>query len=294
VLALGVGLMGQPIFFMAFAVVLTLVIVLVNGIALGVSDSNPISAAFVVAIVLMVSLGLQQPTVGLMAGGVLLVATSVAGDMQQDRSTGWRLGTPRTLQFRFQVLGLLVGAVASVAFAELFMRAYPVLLADQTAMKADEQPAQWVSAMTYKFVGALRGITDDKPQQRIAIALGVAIGLAMQALRHGLFTRAAYKRWRGRSAATRAGDFALDAVLLPSPYAYSFGTFFGVATSAWLAAGSVLASVSQWASERRGRQGDDDLPPAMSTVSLGGGGLIAGDALAALGLGIVSLMAMLV
>jgi uncharacterized oligopeptide transporter (OPT) family protein len=293
VLALGVGMMGQPFFFMAFAVGLTLVIVLVNGIALGVSDSNPISAAFVVAIVLMVALGLREPTVGLMAGGVLLVATSVAGDMQQDRSTGWRLGTPRTLQFRFQVLGLLVGAVASVAFAELFMRAYPVLLADQTAMKADEQPAQWVSAMTYKFVGALRGITDDQPQQRSAIALGVVLGLAMQTLRKWLFARDAYRRWCARSAATRAGDFVLDAVLLPSPYAYSFGTFFGVATSAWMAAGSVLAGVSTWASERRGRGPSDELPPDMSTVSLVGGGLIAGDALAALGLGVVSLVAML-
>lgn len=293
VLALGVGVMRQPFFFMAFAVALTLVIVLVNGIALGVSDSNPISAAFVVAVVLMVALGLNEPTVGLMAGGVLLVATSVAGDMQQDRSTGWRLGTPRTLQFRFQVLGLLVGAVASVAFAELFMRAYPVLLADQTVMKADEQPAQWVSAMTYKFVGALRGITDDKPQQRTAIAAGVLLGLTMQALRQWLFARAGYQRWRVRSARTRAGDFVLDAVLLPSPYAYSFGTFFGVATSAWMAAGSVLASVSQWLGERRGQRGGDALPPDMSTVSLVGGGLIAGDALAALGLGIVSLMAML-
>jgi hypothetical protein len=103
-----------------------------------------------------------------------------------------------------------------------------------------------------------------------------------------------YRRWRERSTGTRAGDFVLDAVLLPSPYAYSFGTFFGVATSAWLAAGSVLASASQWASERRGRRGGNELPPDMSTVSLVGGGLIAGDALAALGLGIVSLMAMLV
>ena len=97
----------------------------------------------------------------------------------------------------------------------------------------------------------------------------------------------------GDPAVTLAGDFVLDAVLLPSPYAYSFGTFFGVATSAWLAAGSVLASVSQWATQRRGRPDGDALPPDMSTVSLVGGGLIAGDALAALGLGIVSLMAML-
>jgi hypothetical protein len=179
-----------------------------------------------------------------------------------------------------------------VAFAELFMRAYPILLADQTVMKADEQPTQWVSAMTYKFVGALRGITQDQPHQRWAIVLGVALGLAMQALRQRLFAREAYQRWRERERATRAADFVLDAVVLPSPYAYSFGTFFGVATSAWLCAGSVVASLGQSLALRR--RGDERyaLPADMSTVSLLGGGLIAGDALAALGLGIVGLLAM--
>ena len=80
---------------------------LVNGISVGVSDSNPISSAFVVAVVLMALLGLADPGVGLMAGAVLLISTSVACDMQQDRSTGWRLGTSRVLQFRYQVLGML-------------------------------------------------------------------------------------------------------------------------------------------------------------------------------------------
>ena len=293
VLWLGVTVMQQPFGFLAFALALSLVIVLVNGISLGISDSNPISAAFVVAIVLLAALGLREPTAGLMAGGILLVATSVAGDMQQDRSTGWRLGTPRTLQFRYQVLGLLVGAIASVAFAEVFMRAYPILLADQTVMKADEQPAQWVSAMTYKFVGALRGITQDQPHLRWAIALGVALGLAMQALRQRLFAREGYQRWRGRNPATRAADFVLDAVVLPSPYAYAFGTFFGVATSAWLCAGSVVASLGQTLAQRQSRDEHEALPPDMSTVSLLGGGLIAGDALAALGLGLVGLLSML-
>ena len=40
-----------------------------------------------------------------MAGMILLISTSVACDMQQDRSTGWRLGTNRVLQFRYQVVG---------------------------------------------------------------------------------------------------------------------------------------------------------------------------------------------
>ena len=41
--------------------------------------------------------------------------------MQQDRSTGWRLGTNRTIQFRYQVAGVVMGAITAVAFAKLFM-----------------------------------------------------------------------------------------------------------------------------------------------------------------------------
>src|SRR6185436_7286794 len=109
---LGATLLHQPVFFMVLAVLLVFVFAMVNGISLGISDNNPISSSFVASVALMAALGLKDPTVGLMAGAILLVATSVAGDMQQDRSTGWRLGTPRTLQFRFQVLGLVVGAIA--------------------------------------------------------------------------------------------------------------------------------------------------------------------------------------
>lgn len=290
----GTVLMQRPLGFMVFAVGLTLVITMVNGISLGISDSSPISSAFVLAVVLMAWLGLKDPAVGLVAGGVLLVATSVAGDMQQDRSTGWRLGTPRTPQFRFQVMGLVVGALLTAAFAELFMNAYPVLRLDQTQMKAADQPAQWASAMTFKIVGALRSLTDDKPHQRTAIWLGVALGLGVQVLRSLVFERAAYRRWRDSGRLPLATDFVLDAVVLPSPYAYSFGTFLGLATSAWFAAGSVITSALQWLDGRRGRRPEDEgLPADMSTTSLVGGGLIAGDAMAALGLGVAGLLATL-
>jgi uncharacterized oligopeptide transporter (OPT) family protein len=296
VVVLGTTLLHQPLFFMAFAVALAFVVTMVNGISLGISDSNPISSAFVVGVVLMASFGLTDPTVGLVCGGVLLVATSVAGDMQQDRSTGWRLGTPRALQFRFQVMGLVVGAILTVGFAELFMNAYPVLRLDQTQMKAAEQPAQWASAMTFKFVGALRSLTDDKPYQRTAIWLGVGIGFLVQLIRLKLFAHPAYRRWRTRGADSRAADFVIDAVLLPSPYAYSFGTFLSLATSCWFAAGGVVASVADSITQsRHGARADgESLPSDMSTVSLIGGGLIAGDALAALGLGIAGLLATVV
>jgi len=269
-LATGHVLLRQPLFFLALAVALVFLFALVNGISVGVSDSNPISSAFVVSVVLMALLGLADAGVGLMAGAILLVSTSVACDMQQDRSTGWRLGTPRVLQFRYQVLGILVGAVLAVLFARLFMAAYPVLLLDQTAMKAGQQPIEWTSAMTYKFVGVLRSLTDDKPHQRAAIVLGIAIGLGIELLRKCLKPR----------------RFVADAILLPSPYALSFGGFVNLPTSLWLGAGGVTASLIGARATRR-----SDLPQDMSASSLFGGGLIAGDALAALAIGITGLLA---
>jgi uncharacterized oligopeptide transporter (OPT) family protein len=287
VVAVGTQVLHQPAGFLAFALLLVLVFALVNGIALGISDSTPISAAFVAAVVLMAVLGLKDPVVGMMAGSVLLISCSVAGDMQQDRSTGWRLGTPRTIQFRFQVAGLVLGAILSVGFAQLFMTAYPVLKLDQTTLSAEQQPEHWQSAMTYKLVGALRSITDDKPHQRTAMVVGIVLGFAIQLARKLLMDRDAWRRFASGSRLGRVTDWLVDAVFLASPYASSFGTFFNVPTSAWLAAGSMVADLSKHLAPRRPQ--DKDLPADMSTVSLIGGGLIAGDALAALGLGLVGL-----
>lgn len=270
--ACGHGLLGQPVFYLVVAVALVLLFALVNGISVGISDSNPISSAFVVTIVILAALGLRDPGVGLMAGAVLLVATSVACDMQQDRSTGWRLGTPRVLQFRYQVLGIAVGAILAVLFARLFMAAYPVLLQDQTVLKAHQQPAEWSSAMTYKFVGVLRSLTDDLPYQRTAIGVGIAAGLAIELLRKWL----------------RPRSFVLDAVVLPSPYALSFGGFVNLPTSLWLGAGGVAGSLLTARAPAR-----HEVPEDMSSASLFGGGLIAGDALAAVGIGVAGLLAVL-
>lgn len=290
IVATGHFLLGQPPGFLLLAIALVFVFALVNGISVGVSDLNPISSAFVVAVMLMVGLGLRDPAVGLMAGTVLLVSTGVACDMQQDRSTGWRLGTNRVLQFRYQVLGIVVGALLAVVFARLFMAAYPVLLQDQTLMKAGEQPAEWGAAMTYKFVGVLRSLTDDKPFQRHAIADGAAIGAVIEILRRLVRASGAYRRLAAQGRRGAALDFAVDAVLLPSPYALSFGGFVNLPTSLWFGAGGVASSLWEWRT-RRAASGTA-LPPDMSSTSLAGGGLIAGDALAALGLGLVGLAAL--
>ena len=280
--------LGQPVGYLTLAVGLVFVFAMVNGISLGLTDQNPISSAFVVSVLVMATMGLKDATVGLMAGAVVLIATSTASDMQQDRSTGWRLGTNRAIQFRYQVAGILMGAIMGVAFAHLFMAAYPVLLQDQTVMKAAEQPANWSAAMTFKIVGVLRSLTEPKPFQ-LTIWVGVAIGFAIEAARKIIKANAGYRRFARSGRAGFAADFAIDAILLPSPYALSFGGFVNLNTSLWFGAGGIVSSAFNAITQRRPKDGEA-LPEDMSTSSLFGGGLIAGDALAALGIGIAGLV----
>ena len=54
-----------------------------------------------------------------MAAAILLVAVSVGVDMQQDRSTGWRLGSNRVTQFRYQAYVALSASFARIFFANL-------------------------------------------------------------------------------------------------------------------------------------------------------------------------------
>lgn len=287
----GVQFFNEPLHYMLIAVALVYVFALVNGISLGLTDQNPISSAFVVTVLVLAAIGLRDPVLGLMVASVVFISSSVAGDMQQDRSTGWRLGTNRTIQFRFQVAGILLGAVLAVAIAHLFMAAYPVLKLDQTVMSADQVPTQWTSAMTYKFVGVLSTLTEPKPFQTTAILIGVGVGLVTELLRKLIKSNAVYRRYVASGKIGFSVDFCLDAVFLPSPYASSFGGFVNLPTSAWFAAGGVVSSLIN-SLKPSAKAGAQDLPEDMSSTSLVGGGLIAGDALAALGLGLAGLAAL--
>lgn len=290
---LGHQLLQQPVFFLLVALGLCFLFVLVNGISLGISDWNPISSAFVMAVFIMAALGLKDPGVGLMCSAILLIACSVGGDMQQDRSTGWRLGTNRVNQFRYQVIGILCGAVLCVVLAKVFMSAYPILQADQFSNPHLEGAQQWQSAMTYKFVGALRGITTAQPHVMKALWLGIAIGLAIEVTRKLIKRTAGYKAFAAGSKTGKVTDFAIDAVLLPSPYASSFGGFVEIPTVMWWAGGGIFGSLyTAWAEKRKAAAATqaDALPADMSTMSLVGGGLIAGDSLAALTVGLYGLL----
>jgi uncharacterized oligopeptide transporter (OPT) family protein len=282
-----VGLLDVSLGWVLLALVLSFAMMLVNGISFGITDSNPISSAFVVSVVLMALVGLKAPIEGLIAASIVFVVTAIGGDMQQDRSTGWRLGTNRTHQFRYQVIGVFLGAVLSVYMAKLFMTAYPELKIDGGGS------GQWQSAMTLKIAGAVRSITQPKAFQIPAMLVGFAIGLVTEIVRKVVKQNERYRAW----VKSRVGfgfDFVFDCFLVPSPYASSFAGFVGFSTSAWFAAGGSVSSFVNWWTKRNApppKEGEA-LPEDMSTTSLLGGGLIAGDSIAALGTGIVGLLSL--
>ena len=78
---------------------------------------------------------------------------------------------------------------------------------------------------------------------------------------------------------------------MPSPYASSFGGFVDLPTSLWYACGGLISDAINL--KRSKAPSDhvadgDHLPEDMSTASLVGGGLIAGESLFALALGLFS------
>lgn len=310
-------MLDQPIGYILFAIALTLIFIFINGISTGISDSNPISSAFVIAVLLMSGLGLKNPIVGLISASILLVACSVGVDMQQDRSTGYRLGTNRVIQFRYQVIGIVMGAVLCVLLANTFMKAYPVLKVD-TFANPNAKVDQWQSAMTFKFVGAIRDLGHLPPYKIKALVIGLVIGLGTEILRKVLHNNKKYKSFIQGSKKGFVAGWVMDSIVLSSPYASSFGGFVELPVTLWFAAGGVLSSLINTltrkpvkvmkeeggSAEGEAKEGvgeaagpkekvaGDDLPEDMSTTSLVGGGLIAGEALFALAVGLIGLISL--
>jgi hypothetical protein len=294
IVIIGSQLLHQPVFFLTVAVLLSFLFVLVNGISQGISDWNPVSSAFVLTVFILTALGLRDAGVGLMCASIVLIACSEGGDMQQDRSTGWRLGTNRIIQFRYQVIGIAIGAVLAVALAKIFMHSYDVLRQNQFDNPHIPGAEQWQSAMTYKFVGALKDITNPKPYVMKALRFGILLGLFIEIARKLIRGNRRYQQFVAKTRTGYAADFILDAVLISSPYASSFGGFVELPTVLWWTAGGVGASlfdtVRARLKSRAAQAGDAGVPADMSTMSLVGGGLIAGDSLAALSVGIYGLL----
>ena len=294
IVLIGSQVLQQPVLLLSVAVGLCFLFVLVNGISLGISDWNPISSAFVLTVFILASLGLKDPAVGLMCASILLIGCAVGGDMQQDRLTGWRLGTNRLVQFRYQVIGIAMGAVLAVVLAKVFMNAYPILREDTFTNPNLEGAKQWQSAMTYKLVGALKGITNSQPHVMRALWFGISLGLLIEVVRKLVKHNRRYKEFAKNSRTGRVTDFLFDAVLVPSPYASSFGGFVELRPVLWWVGGGLLPglydSVRSRINNRNGKPAETGVPEDMGTMSLMGGGLIAGDSLAALSVGIFGLL----
>ena len=297
--AVGALVLDQPVGWLLFGLALALLFVLINGISFGITDSNPISSAFVISVLLMSMLGLKNPLVGLMAATILLISTSVGCDMQQDRSTGWRLGTNRVLQFRYQVMGVTMGALLCVGLARVFMAAYPALTINQLD-NPNAEVGQWGSAMTYKLVGAIRDLGQMKPHTIQALLFGLAIGFGFEVLRKLVRPNAAYQRFVKGSKAGFAVGWTMDSLVLASPYASSFGGFVSLPVALWFGAGGIVTSLWNTAAKlgnksvSSGSPGEGEvLPEDMSTTSLAGGGLIAGESLFFLIAGLIGLASLL-
>ncbi|HZX43112.1 MAG TPA: OPT/YSL family transporter, partial [Myxococcaceae bacterium] len=270
VVLVATALMHQPARYIVFGLALSVVFVLINGISQGVSDQNPISSAFVVSVLLMSAMGLRNPVVAITAATVLLICSSVGVDMQQDRSTGWRLGTDRRVQFYYQVLGIGMGAVLCVVLARVFMSAYPVL-AVNSFDHPEAKVGQWQSAMTYKLVGSIRGLGHLPVHQLVALEVGFVLGLVIEVLRKLLRASARYRAFIQRRGPGPVIGWVADSVLLPSPYAYAVGTFVELPTALWWGAGGIASSVWNGLPRRPGRADravTDELPADMSTTSL--------------------------
>jgi hypothetical protein len=174
------------------------------------------------------------------------------------------------------------------------MNAYPILREDTFTNPNLEGAKQWQSAMTYKLVGALKGITKDQPHLMKALRFGILLGLAIEIVRKLVKHNLRYKEFTKGSRTGRATDFVFDAVLVPSPYASSFGGFVELRPVFWWVGGGLLPglydSIRSRLNNRNGKPAETGVPEDMSTISLVGGGLIAGDSLAALSVGIFGLL----
>jgi uncharacterized oligopeptide transporter (OPT) family protein len=317
VVVVATQVLNTPAGFVIFGLALAMLFVLINGISLGITDQNPVSSAFVISVLLMSLLGLKDPLVGLMAASILLISTAVGCDMQQDRSTGWRLGSNRLLQFRYQVIGICMGAILCVGLTKVFMAAYPVLSVNLFD-NPEARQGQWSAAMTYKLVGALKDLGNLSEYKVKAMLIGLGIGFVIEVLRKVVRANPRYQRYVRSSRTGFAVGWTVESVVLASPYASSFGGFVDLPVALWFGAGGVMTSVwntlgargtpahaspteDHVSAEVKGdslkadakKETDTELPADMSTTSLLGGGLIAGESLYFLIVGIIGLLALL-
>jgi hypothetical protein len=129
-----------------------------------------------------------------------------------------------------------------VGLSRVFMTAYPALAVNQLGNPKAEV-GQWGSAMTYKLVGAIRGLGTMSDSTVHLLLMGLAIGFVVQVVRKGVLSRPGYQRFIKGSRTGFVVGWLMDSVLLSSPYASSFGGFVNFPVALWFGAGGIFASV---------------------------------------------------
>ena len=212
--------------------------------------------------------------------------------MQQDRSTGWRLGSKRATQFRYQAAGIAMGAVLCVVLAEFFMNTNPVLRVDTFAHPEAAAGGVAVGDDVQVRGRASAASATSRPIRCKALGIGLAHRHRHRGRARVLAASPGYQRFISVGRRGFAIGWIVDAILLASPYASSTGGFLELTSACGSrpAASSArsLAGARRRRSEPR-RRTSDALPADMSTTSLMGGGLIAGESLYALGAGMIGL-----
>ena len=159
---------------------------MVNGISLGISDSNPISSAFVLTVFIMAALRpARTRSPGLLCAAILLIATSVGGDMQQDRSTGWRLGTNRVDPVPLPGDRHRDGRGAGVVLAQAVHEAPTRCCGRPVRAPRHARRREVAVGDDLQVRRRAQGLTHPKPYVMTALGIGIGIGLLTEVMSEG-------------------------------------------------------------------------------------------------------------
>ena len=119
-----------PFSLTVLALLLALLLSLMGVRALGETDLNPVSGISkltqLVFAFLVPSSNPNAVTINLLAGAVSESGAVQAGDLMQDLKTGHLLGAAPNAQFYGQVIGSVVGAVASAGIYKMYTHVYTI------------------------------------------------------------------------------------------------------------------------------------------------------------------------
>jgi len=158
------------------------------------------------------------------------------------------------VQFRYQVIGITMGAVLAVVLAKLFMSAYPVLKIDQSSVSNIPGAEKWQSAMTLKLVGRPQKHHASQTISHDWVEVGRCIGLLIESCanssRAGLATNPSRKVLRRAKSQTSDRRRAL-----PNPYASALGGFVELPAVLWYTAWGIAGFSYEAAQKKDGWSG---------------------------------------